>query len=140
MRTLIYASRAVHDFGDEELLELLERARGVNLDLGVTGMLVYAARSFLQLIEGDEAAVAKVWERIRADDRHTALRVLRDESTLHRLFGDWSMGFEHPGEEDLEETLPGYRASTAYPFVSSELVDAAETAETLLSLYARRSA
>ena len=139
MRRIIYASQALHDFGDQELLELLQRARAVNEEQAVTGMLVYAARSFLQLFEGEDEGVELVWDRIRMDDRHTSLRVLQDGAVDARLYADWSMGFERVDAEELEQTLPGYRGSIDYPFVSSQLVDAADTAETLLSLYARRS-
>jgi hypothetical protein len=139
MRRIIYASRALHDFSDQELVALLLRARATNEDRGITGMLVYASRSFLQQLEGDDEDVEVVWDRIRMDDRHTELRVLADGPTGSRLFADWSMGFEHVTSADLERTLPGYRASIEYPFVSSQLVAAADTAETLLSLYARRS-
>jgi hypothetical protein len=139
VRRIIYASRALHDFSDQELVDLLLRARATNEDHDVTGMLVYAARSFLQLFEGEDGDVEVVWDRIRLDDRHTDLRVLADGPASGRQFGDWSMGFEHLDALELERTLPGYRASVDYPFVSPELVSAAETAETLLSLYARRS-
>lgn len=139
MRRIIYASKAMHDFDDTELLELLARARTVNSLHEVTGMLVYAARSFLQLIEGQDEDVEVVWDRIRMDPRHTELRVLDDGPVSARQFGDWSMGFEHPVQAELERTLPGYRASIDYPFVSSQLVAAADTAETLLTLYSRRS-
>jgi hypothetical protein len=136
---VIYASKALQDFGDDELLELLVAARRVNQDHGVTGMLVYAARSFLQLFEGEEDGVEVVWDRIRMDGRHNDLRVLADGPAEGPLFGDWSMGFEHPSAQLLEETLEGYRASMDYPFVSSQLVAEADAAETLLTLYARRS-
>lgn len=136
----MYASRALTDFDDAELLRLLVSARATNARQQVTGMLIYASRSFLQLFEGSDDDVEVIWDRIRVDPRHTDLRVLADGPVTERMFSDWSMGFEHPGEADLEEALPGYRASTDYPFVSSQLVAAADTAETLLSLYARRSA
>lgn len=139
MRRIIYASRALHDFPDQELVELLLRARATNEEHDVTGMLVYAARSFLQLFEGEDDDVELVWDRIRMDDRHTDLRVLADGPATSREYGDWSMGFEHLDALELERTLPGYRASIEYPFVSPELIAAADTAETLLSLYARRS-
>jgi len=139
VRRIIYASRAIQDFGDRELLDLLVRARATNESNGVTGMLVYAARSFLQAFEGDDEGVEVVWDRIRLDGRHTDLRVLADGPAGQRLFQEWSMGFEHVAAEELEQSLPGYRASLDYPFVSSQLVAAADTAETLLSLYARRS-
>ena len=129
----------MHDFEEQELVDLLLKARAVNEDRHVTGMLVYAARSFLQLFEGEDDDLEVVWDRIRLDPRHTDLRVLEDGPTQARQFKDWSMGFEHVAAEDLERTLPGYRASVEYPFVSSQLVAAADTAETLLELYARRS-
>lgn len=129
----------MHDFSEDELVQLLLRARAANEDRDISGMLVYSARSFLQLFEGDDEDVEVIWDRIRLDDRHTDLRVLEDGPSDTRQFGDWSMGFEHVSSEELERTLPGYRASLDYPFVSSHLVAAADTAETLLSLYARRS-
>lgn len=140
MRRVIYASRAVQEFDEVDLLQLLAQARAANLRHGVTGMLVYSSRSFLQLFEGEDADVEVVWDRIRMDSRHADLRVLRDGPASERLFTDWTMGFEHPSDADLEEHLPGYRASLGYPFISSLLVSEPEAAETLLSLYARRSA
>ena len=140
MRRIIYASRALHDFADEELLDLLTRARAANQGYGITGMLVYSSRSFLQVFEGEDAFVERVWDRIRLDERHTDLRVLSDGPAQVRSFGEWTMGFWHPDAGDLEAHMPGYRASDGYPFVSAELVAEGDTAETLLSLYARRSA
>jgi hypothetical protein len=139
MRRVIYASRAVDDLDEVDLLHLLTEARAANLRNGITGMLIYSSRSFLQLFEGEEVGVESAWDRIRLDRRHTELRVLRDGPAESRLFGDWTMGFEHPADADLEEHLPGYRASIGYPFISSLLVSEPEAAETLLSLYSRRS-
>jgi hypothetical protein len=139
MRSLVYASRSLEPFDEDALVELLTRARACNEEHAVTGMLVYAAGSFLQLIEGDDEHVEAVWDRIRMDPRHTGLRVLQDGPARVRLFGEWSMGFAHPEQERLEETLPGYRAGGVYPFVDSQLVSTADTAATLLELYARRS-
>ncbi len=139
MRSLVYASRALGSFDDAELLALLDTARSRNDEHGVTGMLVYAAGSFLQLLEGEDDAVEAIWDRIRMDPRHTELRVLQDGPARQRLFGEWSMGFQHPDQALLEETLPGYRAGGVYPFVDSQLVSTADTASALLELYARRS-
>lgn len=139
MRSLVYASRALQPFGDDDLLQLLQAARARNDAHGVTGMLVFAAGSFLQLLEGEDEAVEVIWVRIRMDPRHTGLRVLQDGLARDRLFAEWSMGFEHPDQLRLEATLPGYRAGSVYPFVDSQLVSTADTASTLLELYARRS-
>lgn len=139
MRSLVYASRGLQTFSEGDLLQLLASARERNDDHRVTGMLVYAGNSFLQLIEGDDDHVEIIWDRIRLDPRHTGLRVLQDGPATGRLFSEWTMGFAHPDPSSLEETLPGYRAGTVYPFVDSRLVDTADAASTLLTLYARRS-
>lgn len=133
----MYASRESEPFAEDDLLGLLVKARARNESHGVTGMLVYAAGSFLQLIEGDEAGIEVVWDCIRLDPRHTALRVLQYGPATGRLFAEWCMGFEHPDTERLEETMTGFRAGGVYPFVDSQLVAAAETAAALLTLYAR---
>jgi hypothetical protein len=140
MRRIIYASRAVQEMDETDLLHLLTVARSTNKRHAVTGMLVYASRSFLQLFEGPDEEVEIIWDRIRMDPRHTDLRVLADGPATERLFVDWTMGFEHPSDSDLEDVLPGYRASVGYPFVSSLLLSEPDAAETLLTLYARRSA
>ena len=139
MRSLVYASRSAGPFSEQDLIELLTSARARNEALRVTGMLIYSGESFLQLIEGDEASVEVIWDRIRLSPRHTNLRVLQDGPATERLFSEWSMGFAHPDANSLEETLPGYRAGSVYPFVNSQLVSAADTASTLLELSARRA-
>ena len=58
-------------------------------------MLLYHGRSFLQVLEGDEAIVQRLFSRIERDPRHHQVSVI-DASTLfgeRRSFGDWSMGF-----------------------------------------------
>jgi len=137
VRTVVYASRALHAFHDQELLALLVAARAHDRQVGVTGMLIYADRSFLQQVEGEHDDVELIWQRIRTDTRHHDLRLLTDQPTQSRVFGEWSMGFSHPDDTLLEQTRPGYRASVHYPFVDSQLVADPDTATTLLSLYAR---
>ena len=139
MRSLVYASRAVQPFSDDDLVHLLDSARRRNAAHGVTGMLVYAASSFLQHVEGEDSSVEVIWDRIRLDPRHIDLRVLQDGPVREPQFAEWSMGFEHPDQARLEETLPGYRAGSVYPFIDSQLVATADTASTLLALYSRRS-
>ena len=95
MFQLVYASVARHDFSPQDLKRLLLRARLTNKAMNVTGMLLYHGRSFLQVLEGDEAIVRRLFSRIERDPRHHQVSVI-DASTLfgeRRSFGDWSMGF-----------------------------------------------
>ena len=92
---LIYTSRARQDFGAADLKQMLTHARSNNDSVNVTGMLIYHNEAFLQVLEGDEASVRKIFKRIEKDSRHARLVTLRSQKSFgeRRIFGDWSMGF-----------------------------------------------
>lgn len=140
MRRIIYCSRAVRDVTPEELIDLLAVARRNNEAAGLSGMLLYSSQSFLQLLEGEPAALERAYDRIGADPRHTALRLLLDTEVPRPLFPDWTMGFDHVDDEDLADELPGFTAATTYPLVNPDLVTNAGVAQTLLGLYAKNAA
>ena len=137
MHRIIYCSQATADLTGDELVGLLDVARTRNEAAGLTGMLLYSSQSFLQVLEGDRAALDATYARITADPRHTKLRLLLNREVASPLFGDWSMGFEHVDDEDLDENLDGFTAALVYPLVNPDLVTNATVAETLLTLYAR---
>lgn len=137
MRRIIYCSQATHDVGPEELLALLGAARRHNEGTGLSGMLLYCSQSFLQVLEGDSDALESTYLRIRADDRHTNLRLLLNAEVAAPLFPDWTMGFEHVDDEQLADQVDGFTAALDYPLVNPDLVTNAGVAQTLLTLYAR---
>ena len=137
MKRLIYCSQATFDFSPDELVELLGHARERNLGAGLSGMLLYCSQSFLQLLEGDEAALEETYARIEADDRHNRLRKLLDVEAPSRLFGDWSMGFEHVDEDELVDEVDGFVAETEHPLVNPDLITNGEVAQRLLQAYAK---
>lgn len=104
---LVYASAAERPFSDLELRELLRRARERNQALGVTGILLYDAGSFLQILEGDEQVVSDLFDRIRVDPRHGAVTPLLKQQVATREFANWSMGFVAASGAELS-ALPGY--------------------------------
>ncbi|MGI8436962.1 MAG: BLUF domain-containing protein [Chthoniobacterales bacterium] len=67
---LVYVSRAADSFSADDLLELLRQSRENNERAGVSGMLLFKERRFLQLLEGDEASVRATFQRIQRDPRH----------------------------------------------------------------------
>ena len=137
MKRIVYASQATYDVGPDELIELLSAARDRNGQAGLSGMLLYCSQSFLQLIEGEPAAIEATYARILRDDRHTNLRLLVDEEVSAPMFGDWSMGFEHVDDEELADELDGFTPALRYPLVNPDLVTNGGVAQTLLSLYAK---
>ena len=99
---------------DDALAELLEQSRARNLRNRITGLLLYKNGHFMQVLEGDEANVMKIFESIERDPRHKNIDVLREEYIQHRNFPDWSMGFKNVDRLD-PATLPGYT-----PFLDKE--------------------
>ncbi|MBA3882311.1 MAG: BLUF domain-containing protein [Chthoniobacterales bacterium] len=63
----IYVSIANEPFSDADLIELPNASRRNNELSGITGMLLYQERRFLQILEGDEHAVRQTYERILRD-------------------------------------------------------------------------
>jgi hypothetical protein len=119
----IYTSKASPSFEDHAIPRLLEAARSNNAMRGITGMLLYVEGNFFQVLEGNEAAVTQVFDRIRADSRHVRVTQIICEPLFERAFSEWTMGFSnvalielksHIGENDfftdatcLEQLGPG---------------------------------
>jgi hypothetical protein len=103
---LIYVSEATVVFEREDLHALLAKARLHNDALGITGVLLYVDGFFLQVLEGNEDAVLKVYERIKRDVRHKRVSKLIAEPIEERHFADWSMGYADVGRADLAR-IPG---------------------------------
>lgn len=89
----IYASGAVEGTDHETITRILETSRRNNSALGLTGILMYAHGTFLQLLEGERAAVERVFAAISRDTRHRNVIPLVSRDVPGRAFGEWSMGF-----------------------------------------------
>lgn len=93
MRRIVYLSTATHLMSDRELMEVLRVSRDNNARDGVTGVLVYQGGNFIQVLEGDTAAVDTVYARVMKDPRHHSVLHMLDGEASERLFPDWSMAF-----------------------------------------------
>ena len=90
VRHVIYISKPTH-FDHLVLEDILTKSRVNNPAIGVTGNLIYHSDLFLQLLEGPHSAVKRLYETILADNRHTDIVKLRDETFNRRLFASWAM-------------------------------------------------
>jgi len=68
----------------------------------ITGMLLYSQGTFLQVLEGEEAAVQATYQRIVQDRRHHNTVLLSNETITQRQFDGWRMGFRHLSEADAQ--------------------------------------
>jgi hypothetical protein len=104
---IVYVSSAVRELLPSELAELLVAARARNEQSGITGMLLYSEGSFMQVMEGPQAAVETLYARIERDARHTGCIRLLAKPIVERQFAEWCMGFRTCSRRELE-ALPGY--------------------------------
>ena len=102
---LVYASAATKGFVASDLGEILRTARKHNAEVEITGMLLFVDRSFLQVLEGTQAHIDELFERIRNDRRHTRALLLLREAIEQRSFSDWTMGTTTATLADLEEAV-----------------------------------
>jgi hypothetical protein len=120
MFRLVYRSRSAIPVAERAagLGEIFATARRNNRNLDVTGALMISDGAFVQVLEGDEAAVRSLYARISADERHRDVTLLKEESVDGRTFGRWAMakvaGDGHPdirllsnAEKAVIVALPG---------------------------------
>ncbi|HKO50089.1 MAG TPA: BLUF domain-containing protein [Polyangiaceae bacterium] len=124
MYQVIYSSAATTPFSDAELASLLLRARTNNLRLGVSGLLLHHAGSFLQVLEGDRAVLERLFATIRLDRRHNRVVKLLEREVAERHFADWKMGFVSMG--NLVQALPGFSDYLRHRGDASKAADAAD--------------
>ncbi|WP_287188715.1 BLUF domain-containing protein [Rhodovulum sp.] len=73
---IVHVSQAARALRPHDLEDILEEARSYNARHGITGVLLFAEGegryrgSFMQLLEGDEAAIEALRKRIFSDPRH----------------------------------------------------------------------
>jgi hypothetical protein len=116
MEQLIYSSTFL---GPESGFQsILECSRHNNQAAGLTGMLLYANCRILQVLEGERAAVERVFTAILKDPRHNDISVISRDEIQQRSFRQWSMGFKSLREIDLGR-WPEY--GTLFGFTPTEL-------------------
>jgi Sensors of blue-light using FAD len=107
MYHLIYVSHATDPFYEDDLLTLLKKCRAYNKKHEVTGMLVYLNERFMQVLEGPESTVNRLYEKIQRDPQHKKVSRILVGHSAQRIFTNWSMGFKRISETDFAE-LSGF--------------------------------
>ena len=133
MIRLTYLSQESSVLSADALLALVTQCHRNNPAKGLTGMLLHGNGTFLQVIEGDEAAVDRLMAVIERDSRHTNVKIVRRESVTTRQYSDWSMGFERITDRTLQE-IPGLRNFGLRNFNPDYLSGHGEVVETLLEI------
>lgn len=100
MIRVIYVSTAVGELTPSDIESILDASARNNGAAGVTGMLLFAGGTFMQVLEGEQAAVEQTYERIGRDPRHCNLFEMSREDVSEREFARWHMGFRRLAAAD----------------------------------------
>lgn len=134
MYCILYVSAAARPWTREELRDLLEGSRRRNALRGITGMLLYKDGNFLHCIEGEQAVVEALFDKVKQDSRHHGVIVLLREEHDERQFPDYSMGF-YDLKEDEVHALPGYNEFLNTPLTGEEFIGKPGRARKLIELF-----
>ncbi|HIC2038570.1 diguanylate phosphodiesterase [Enterobacter soli] len=86
LTTLIYRSQLNSSCKSIQLSALVKKARHRNALLNITGILLFNGRDILQILEGAEENVVKLFHRIRDDKRHNdVVELMRDYGPRRRF-------------------------------------------------------
>ncbi len=91
---LLYASGASYDISADDIAAILAASRRNNARLDVTGMLLFANNTFIQILEGPEETVRRLAGTISEDRRHRNYMILFERTSDSRAFANWEMGFK----------------------------------------------
>ncbi|MFB6328375.1 diguanylate phosphodiesterase [Pantoea deleyi] len=105
LTTIIYRSHISDDFPVRTLPEMVDNASKINTAHDVTGILLFNGTHFFQLLEGPEAGILAVYERICADRRHHNVVELMRDYAPYRRFGNAGMSLFDLREHDRSSLL-----------------------------------
>ncbi len=133
---VIYVSTANHAVDASALQDILEASVRNNEPSGLTGMLLYAGGSFMQVLEGEEEAVDATLARVHRDPRHSDVFEIDRSPIDERAFANWRMGFRRLDASDVV-AHPGYAPFFQHGFEPSALGAKPGVALELLQEFAR---
>ena len=90
LKRVVYVSEKT-DVSDTTLKDIIASSKKNNPEENVTGCLLSGSNTFLQLLEGPEDFIDRLYSKISTDNRHENVIPLCDEKIDERLFLSWSM-------------------------------------------------
>ena len=93
LHQLIYRSRATSPATKEEVETILQQSERNNGPLGISGCLIYHNQRYIQFLEGEEANLEALYQKIKKDERHYNVTTLGRFEAEERVFENWKMAF-----------------------------------------------
>ncbi|MBS0967243.1 diguanylate phosphodiesterase [Acetobacter okinawensis] len=105
LTVLVYRSKKLVDFSELDFHDLNNSAQKKNIKNGITGVLLYDGNYFLQILEGDEEQILKLYHLICMDSRHhNFVKIIETQIPL-RYFTNLGMTFFDIREKSRDELI-----------------------------------
>ena len=126
---LIYLSCTTNYIGTSDLNNIIQSANHYNPKFNITGILLYHNEYFLQMLEGQESDLNRLFAKIEKDSRHRCLYEPLKGVMSERLFSQWSMGLVDLGSQSAIEKIDQFKEFINYiaygdnPTESEDILD-----------------
>ena len=107
LHALMYSSIADPNLSPQDIEQLVNDARRNNARHELTGLLVFQAGCFLQILEGDRKKLSNLFEqKLMRDPRHSAVNLFYDEALHERRFRFWHLAFSDLNQQSVRISSP----------------------------------
>jgi hypothetical protein len=89
---LVYVSTRNASCTDTEIEKILASCKKNNPPLQITGVLLYTDTKFIQLVEGESKIIMGLYDKIKADSRHSRPIMISYGPIKEKAFPSWHMG------------------------------------------------
>lgn len=93
LTVFVYKSKKIHNFSEMDLHALIKKSSENNEKNKITGVLLYNGNYFLQIIEGNDEEILKLYEKILSDGRHNHLVEVITTQIPNRYFSKFGMSY-----------------------------------------------
>jgi hypothetical protein len=90
---ILYVSTMAPNAPLSIIADIAKKSRQANKQRNITGLLIFDGMRFSQQLEGMQAEVLDLLERIVHDPRHINIEVLHHAPLAERRFGRFSLGY-----------------------------------------------
>jgi hypothetical protein len=108
---IVYLSDSTNFISWSLIKDILLSSDENNKNKNVTGILFGHGMNFLQVLEGDETVIKKLYKHIAKDQRHQNITLLDFGPVAERKFSDWNMkgfNFNNLPKEKQQHILNKY--------------------------------
>lgn len=127
MHFIVYTSEYIGKEEDINLVldDIVKKSKINNPVYGITGLLFYHNKRFIQVLEGEKEALEGLMSILEKDNRHKNIQRILDQQIKKRGFMDWNMdslNLTEGQDIDPDELIRIRDAYKKHLFVDSKLL------------------